>query len=160
MKSILKKSSIYKSIIPSPAKTGDVEWTPIPAWMLARMFWNMIDDPLPNVMKMWNQPTSIFGRFNQKRGEKTNATVWVKKWLKTDFILLKGETADSKTEVGECSHAECCCAVSLGWPALKASTSSRRNSAPWLVWNARNLFLFQHVFLTIKDDVAILGFLK
>ena len=38
VKSILKKSSVHKSIIPSPAKTGDVEWTSIPACVLARIF--------------------------------------------------------------------------------------------------------------------------
>ena len=38
VESILKKCSVHKSIIPSPAKTGDVEWTPIPARVLARIF--------------------------------------------------------------------------------------------------------------------------
>ena len=55
------------------------------------------------------------GKVNRKHG-KTNATLRVKEWLKTDFILLKGETADSITEVGERSHAECCCAVRLAGP--------------------------------------------
>ena len=91
--------------------------------------WNAIVDPLP---WMWRKRGIIQYPFLENligNTVKTNMTLRVKKWLKTDFILSKVETAESKTEVGERSHAECCCAVSLGWPALKASTSSRRNFA-------------------------------